>query len=341
MKNSILIFVFVVFYISASWSQQISFGGWSNSYLSINSYDGAVSSNAFTFSFSGNGNINFPYWKLSVKLKQPIISGANTFPANKIRFQPSNVQGASGSYFPTMAEIGMPSYVNLQEPQQEIFLVPQSNAALKNTSETNGYYSFKLLYNLIVEGGAYLNKYSSYTQFNIPLQFTAYDQYNNVFGTLETLFTIQINPLSGTPPVTPQFSIKLAANAVNGVLELKTKSDYTDGAHITYPNGLTVYANTDYQVKVTSLQSTFMSTNGNTIPLSSITLSLTPDSGNSASIFPISLSAIPQNIASGGSTQNLPASFSINYGSKPNDVNLFNAQMEQYTTTLQYEITPK
>lgn len=341
MKNKVLIISFLFFSYTTIEAQEVKVSMWSNNYLTVNSYNGTISPNSVNFFFEGNGNINLPNWKLSVKLKQPIKSGVHTFPANKVIFQPSATETSAGSTIPAIAEIGMPFRVNLQE-NQEVFLVPQSQSALKNTSSTSGqYFNMILKYNLIIEGGAYLANYPSWTTFPIPLQLTAYDERNKVLGQYNFTYTIQIGQLTEMPP-TPQFSIKVNANATVGTLELKTTNDYKQGAQVIYTNGLTVKANTDYQVQVRSLQANFTSTSGsgNTIPLKTVKLLLIPAANNPATIFERLLSSNPQKIASGEATQELAVNFDISYSSDANDTNLINASMDTYSTTLQYEITP-
>ncbi|MFB9055168.1 hypothetical protein ACFFU9_00290 [Mariniflexile ostreae] len=334
MKTNILYLIFLMGSFTTVVAQNVNFTGWSNNYMTVGSYSGQTSSNANTFVFSGNTLFNYPNWKLSVKLKNTITSNGYVFPANKVSFQPASSQSTTGS--PTMAEIGMPIHVVLQE-QQEMFLVPNANAPLRNEGS---YYALELRYNLTIEGGAYLAQYPAYIEFPIPLQFTAYDKNNNILGKVDVNYKVQISRLTGTPPETPQLSIKLDANAANGLLELKTIKDYTQGTQVTYTNGLSINANTNYQIQVKSLQSNFISSAGNTLPLNTVKLLLSPSAGNTGVVFPISISENLQKTASGEATQGVPTKFSITYRSNPNDVNLINATMDNYTTTLQYVITP-
>lgn len=336
MKNNILYFIFLLASLTKVVAQNVEFNGWSNNYMSIGSYSGQTSPNANTFVFTGNTLFNYPNWKLSVKLKQAITSLGYVFPANKLSYQPASSQSSTGS--PTIAEIGMPMHVVLQE-QQEVFLVPNSNAPLRNNT-TGNYYSLQLQYNFTVEGGAYLAQYPAYIEFPILLQFTAYDKNNAILGTADIDYKLQIGYLTGTPPETQQLSIKLDGNAANGLLELKTIKDYTQGAQTTYTDALTINSNTSYQIQVKSLQNSFMSGAGNTLPLNTVKLALTPSAGNTSTVFPISISENLQKTASGDSTQGISKRFNITYNSNPNDVNLINAVMENYSTTLQYVITP-
>ncbi len=322
----------------------MSYSSWANGYLQINSYNGNTNPDAYTFTLSGNGNINIPHWRVSVKLKQPITANTGNYilPANKISFQPVSSSGqAYPSPIPSIPQIGMPLNVVLQEGQ-EVFLIPQSNASLYNQPvQPNGYYSLQIKYSMNLAGGAYLGSYPSWITFTAPLQFTAYDQYNNIIGKMDHNFLFQIGTLSGTPPSAPEMSIKFGSAALNGTLEFKNIQDYVNGASVTYPNALIVKSNTNYQIKLKSLQTQFSSSSGNSLPLDAVQLNLMPVSGNTGSVYPVLLSAAPQMVATGSSTQNSDVYYDIKYSSKPNDERLINAKTEDYSTTIQYEITPQ
>lgn len=337
-KKFWLIFLFV----SVKCFSQVSYSSWINSYLQINSYNGNTNPDAYTLTFAGNGSFNIPYWKLSVRLKQPITSNTGNYilPANKISFQPVSTSGqAYPNPVPSIPQIGMPLNVSLQEGE-EVFLVPQSNAALDNQPiKPQGYYNLQLKYSMNLMGGAYLGSYPSWITFTAPLQFTAYDQYNNIIGTADHNFQFQIGKLSGTP--SPEMSLKFAANAVNGALEFKSMGDYINGVSATYSNALIVSSNTNYQIKVKSLQSQFVSVAGNSIPLDAVKLLLNPASQNTGNVYPVSLSSSSQTIATGSSTQGSSVYYDMKYFTAPNDERLINAKSEDYSTTLQYEITPQ
>lgn len=293
---------------------------------------------------AGNGVFNIPYWRISVRLKQPITSNTGNYilPANKISFQPVSSSGqAYPNPVPTLQQIGTPLNVVLQEGQ-EVFLIPQSNAALYNQPvEPNGYYNLQIKYSMNLSGGSYLGAYPAWITFTAPLQFTAYDRHNNIIGKMDHNFQFQIGTLSGTPNDVPELSMKIGSGATNGILEFKNMQDYVNGANVTYVQALAVKSNTNYQIKLKSLQSQFSSASGNVIPLDAVQLNLMPVSGNTGTGYPILLSAGSQLVASGNSTQNSEVYFDIKYSAKSNDERLINAKMEEYTTTLQYEITPQ
>ncbi len=315
---------------------------WGNNYASINNYNGIISSNAITVRIDGVGQIYYPTWRVSVRVLSPITNGENQyFPANKVSLLPNAVTGElTPNHIPTITQIGMPLQTYLQEGQ-EVFLVPQSQVQLRNVNK-NTYYNLHLKFNLMVDGGAYLANFTTWSEFQIPLEYKFYDQNNNIVSTAYSNYTLQIGQLSGTPPdPTPQFSISIGSNATNGLVELSSRADYVQGKTVTYPNGLTVNANAAYQLKVKSLQGAFSTNTGNTLPLNTIKLGLSQASSGSGNVFPIWLSTNNQTIANGNSTQGSPVYYDINYSSNPNDVNLISANPGSYSTTLQYEITPQ
>lgn len=324
---------------------QVSYSSWINGYMSMSSYGGNTIPDAYTASFSGNGYLNVPYWRLSVRLKQPVTStdGNYTLPANKISFSP--VSSSGNSYpngVPTISQIGMPLNVIMQEGQ-EIFLVPQSNAALYNFPFLffGYYYNLQLKYSLTLAGGAYLGNYPAWSTFVAPMQFTAYDRYNNVIGRADHVYQFQIGTLSGTPPDSPEMSLKFSANAMNGLLEFKSRNDYTNGVSVSYPSALTVRSNTNYQIKIRSLQNNFSSAAGNTLPLDAVRFALAPVNGNNATVYPISLASWQQLVAKGSYTQGSNVYYDMNYSTNANDQRFINAKSADYSTTLQFEITPQ
>ncbi|MCU7613146.1 hypothetical protein N0B16_01750 [Chryseobacterium sp. GMJ5] len=337
------LFFCALFFIYSSAFAQISFTSWINSYLQIDSYSGNTNPDAYTVTFAGNGNINIPNWKLSARLLQNITSsdGKFTIPANKISFQPISSTGqAYPNPVPSLSQIGAPLNVLLQQ-NSEVFLIPQSNAALYNVpAKPNGYYNLQLKYGLTVVGGTYLGSYPAWTKFIAPVEFTAYDQYNAVIGKVTHNFQFQIGSISGTPSSAEEMSLNINMNAANGILEFKSMQDYNNGTSVIYTNGLTVNCTSNFQIKVRSLQSDLRSASGKSIPVEVIHLTLLPLTNANQTVFPIILSLANQTLAQANISQ-YSYSYDIKYFTAPQDVRLINAQPEDYSTTLQYEIMPQ
>lgn len=323
---------------------QVSFTSWVNSYLQINSHNGNSNPDAYTVTFAANGNLNMPNWKLSARLKQNIVSedGKFTIPSNKISFQPISTSGQSyPNPIPSISQIGAPPNVFLQE-NSETFLIPNSNVALYNKPQkSGGYYSLQLKYGITIQGGSYLGNIPAWTKFIVPVEFTAYDQYNAVIGKMSHNFQFHIGNITDAPPPSDQLTLKVNMNAANGVLEFKTMQDYNNGTSVTYTDGLLVTSSSNFQIKVRSLQNDLQSAAGNSIPVDVIHLTLVASSTTNQRIFPIVLSSANQTLAQANSANNMSYRYDIKYFTLPQDVRLINAKSDDYTTTLQFEITPQ
>lgn len=317
---------------------------WSNTYLNVYSYEGTTQYGAITLRMSGNGYINVPDWKLSITALPSTAANGLYFPTEKIMMQPNNTSGTAydPGPLPTISEIGMPAAVFLMN-NSEVYLVPQSNKPLYNQGVNNSYYDLKITFNMSVIGGAYLTQLKSGSpQYPVNLIFTLYGANNEIIGTTNQLYTIQIHSgLSGNPPAENEYSIQVSSAARNGLLNLMSLVDYAQGASVTYTEGLTVSTNTDYQISVKSISPVFLSSSGNSLPLDVVNIELQPSSGNQASVYVKPISSLPQVISFGKSTNKLPVHYSIRYYTSPNDLRLTQSKMDEYSTTLQYEITPQ
>jgi len=344
MNKKFCLFI-MIFLLNGLFHSQISYSSWVNGFLQINSYQGNTDPNGYTMTLSGNGNFNIPNWKVTARLKGPITAnnGSSNFPANKISFQPVSSTGqAYPNAVPTIAEIGIPPNTVVTDGS-EFFLVPKSNAPLRNQPvQPNGYYSLQLKFSITVAGGTYLSNYPTWTTFNVPMEFTAYSQNNAIIGRMDHTIQFQIATLTGTPSTTPEFSLQVNGNASNGLLEFNSMQDYKNGKSVTYPNALTVKANTNFQITVRAIQNNFTSLGGKTIPVSNVQMNITPVTPNAGSVlYPVFLNTASQTIAKGSSTQGANLDYTIKYSTKPNDEYFINAKPDEYSATLQYEITPQ
>lgn len=339
MSKRIAQIVLFLFVIGFSYGQ--TFSGYSNTYLKVYSYDGAVSIDAYRLRFEYTGDsLNVPNWKISVRVTGPIVSSdGKVFPSEKISLVAVRTEGqANPGPLPTLSEIGVRPHVAL-DGLSEVFLVPSSNEPLYNVSQYSTYYDLNIFFNLVVAGGGYLADLHEYRQFVVPFQFTAYRGDNTVIGVYDQNYTIQVDRLTGDPPPDEnQYSIRVSTEASNGLLEFKTMADYLNGKSVTYTDGLSVSATTAYQVTVRSIPAHFSSAVGNTLPLDVVRLQLTGGAGTMA---PVALSTDTKTILQGLSTNGASQRFDITYSTEANDARLFNVPSDHYTTSLMYEISPR
>ncbi len=322
----------------------------SHNYLNVNTYDGATDLDAYNLKIVYRGkNLDIPNWRLSVKLRGPILSSEGIeFPSRKISFIPVRTEKGNPdgepNPLPSVFQIGMPSPVAL-DGLSEVYLVPASNAPLYLSSVNERSYDLRMIFNLTVAGGSYLSDLQTLWWpirrdgvYTVPLRFTAYRGDNSIIGVFDHDYIINIHPLSGTPPEENQYTIRVSTEASNGLLEFNTMADYINGKSVTYTNGLSVSATTAYQVTVRSVTSSFSSAAGNTLPLDVVRLQLNGDSGTRY-IRP--LSTATQTILEGASTGGNAVNFDIIYSTEANDSRLFNISPDQYETSLMYEISPR
>lgn len=326
------------------YSQIPTFANWNNVYLNISSYEGTAQSGSITLRFTKSGYVNVENWKLGVTAIQRAGSNGKQFPVDKIQLLPSHTSGqvTDPGPLPSISELGMLSMVQLINGT-DVLLVPASKTPLYNKGTYNSYYDLQMILNLNVLGGAYLTdlKTNSPT-YPIELTFTLYGANNQVLARTPVNYTFQVHQdLTGAPPAENTYSIKIANAARTGVLNINKLTDYVNGASVTYTDGLTVSSSTDYQIAVKSVSPTFLSSQGNSLPLDIVNVVLQPASGTQALVSAQPLSSLPQVLSTGTSTNRLPVYYNIKYSTNPNDKRLFQSVKDEYTITLQYEITPK
>ena len=329
--------------LSISCFSQLRFSSWNSGYIQITSYNGNSSKEALTARLSGTGNFDISNWKLSAKITQTITSydGKFTIPANKISFQPSSTNGQqTPTKTPSFTEIGAPLTVIMQE-NVEAFLIPNSNSPIYNNSANASYYDLQMKFNFTVIGGAYLGEFPALTEFAVPIEFIAYNQGNAVIGKTVEYFKIQIGRITDAPPAADEMSMQINLSASKGVLEFKSIQDYSNGASVTYTDGLSVKSNTNFQIKVRSANSILQSATGNTIPIDVVNLTLIAGSNSNQKITPIVLSTASQVLVKTNTSTLTTYKYDIKYYTTGQDQRLISAKSADYATTLVYEITPQ
>lgn len=312
-------------------------------YLSVDSYGGAVSQTDIAkLKISGSGNITLANWKLTARIVNYPVSNTNggVFPAEKVSFSPTGTSGnLKPGPAPSVSQIGMPLSVAFQNGPSEVYLVPNSNAPLiQKSPNSNEYFEFTMGFNLKVASGSYLNTLQGWKQYPFLIEYTLYDQTGTPISRLQHTFRIQVGSLGPPPAEENRYSIRVSAEASNGLLEFSTMSDYIHGKSVTYTDGLQVSATTGYQVTVKAVSTHFISLSGATLPLDVVRLQL---SGGGSNMHTRSLSTASQSILEGTSTGGITKVFDITYSTQVNDNRLFHVSPEQYETSLMYEISPR
>lgn len=344
MNKFILFISFALLSLCRGNAQNPNFTVWSQNYLNIYSYDGTTQTEAFTVQISKNGPLDVSDWRLSVQVQPTALWDGKVFPAEKITLQPNRISGSANDPgpLPNIVEVGAPASVPLV-PHSEVYLIPRSNAPLYNVGVNASYYEMKISFDLTVVGGNYLTDLKTGSPvYPVPMTFMLYGANNEVLGTAQIHYSIQVHGnLTGAPPTDNVFALQFSGDAQNGKLSLSTPFDYSSGVGVTYNNGLSLTTDSDYQLTVKSVQSDFSSLSGNHLPLDIVNILLTPSGDGSVTTVKKALSQYPQVILTGSSTDKQPVFFDLNYRTNPNDQRLIQAKPEEYSTILQYELTPR
>jgi len=319
-----------------------SFGGHRQGYISISNYNGNTVTSDVTLFLEGQNVINMPNWRITAKITGQVPIDGKVFPADKVSLQPNLTQGtANPSPVPSVSQIGFHPNVILSTSEQD--LVSQSNAPLYNTG---GYYRWEFKFNWTILGGSYLGDLKLWGEYKFNIEFRFYNNNNQLMGTVPLDHTVQIANLSGSPPVQNNFSLTVNGGAQNGTLTLQSRSDYENGASVTYNNGLTVKSNAAYQVTVNASPGTpYFSYGNNNIDLDVLKVQLSTTAQGVTELNPVILSTGAQRLAKGESTNNQNVNFnvgySINLAQKDKLLYAFKDTQQSattYTTTLQYTI---
>lgn len=328
----------LLLFVSMSYGQ-LTLSGWSQGHLNVYTYSGAQMSEAITLHIQYNGKYLYePNWKISVELVTPFIFNSNKTLTNRVRLEPSNAveSGNNPKKIQSIENVVQPVLPVTILDNTKVYLVPSSLTELYYSNINSGYYSLKLLFNFILDGGSYLSNMKN-TSFYGEMLFRLHNQNDVVIGTYVCPFTVQLHNLTGNPPPENQYSISFTTEASNAQIEYNSLADYVNGKSVTYKDGLTVSATTGYEISVRSVDSNFTSETGETLPLDVVKLQL---SGRDGSGSPVVLSTNKSVVLQGQSTNATTSSFDVTYSTSSNDMRLYNVPSRNYSTQLMYEITP-
>lgn len=338
--NRVCLLVLFLFVMSLGSISAQNYGGWGNNYTNVLSYDGVTNINSFTIKLSTNSPLDIKEgWTLSVKAISK--SSGKEFPLQKLYLQPFAIEGAANDPgpLPTLSQLGI-APANYLKKNTDVLLIPASSVPLYHKATNSSYFNFQLSFSLSISSGNYLNSLRG-AEYPIEFVFTFRDSEGSFIGAINLNHTIRVNEtLSGTPPPENNFSLEISGPAKNGQLDVKSMSDYINGASVKYDKGIVVSSNAPYQLTVKSLQNEFKSELGNTLPLDVVNVKLMlNNSSHATTVNEVKISTAPQILLKGSSTNSLPQSFDLIYNTNGNDERLFKTKSENYSTTLTYEMT--
>lgn len=310
---------------------------YSDGFIPITSYQGITTINHSSIQMNLRGNSNLENWTLTVRITNPIRnSEGKIFPADKIAMRINHIEGSIQGITPTITTIGAnPNPIFMQ--QSDVNLI--QNSPLKLVSPAGTYNQVKIVYDIIIAGGSYLQNLKSWQNYTFNGLVTLRNAAGNIVSQDNiSNYSLQVMP-TDSPPIETTYGIEVNINAKNSILNLKTISDYVYGTQVQYDNALKVIASTPYSIQVRSTSSQ-LTANQFELPIGIIKLSVI-DSNTTSQVRSVDLSTAYQTIYQSNTASMTPKFFHLKYATPPNDSRLLEAQATTYTTTLIYTLTPQ
>lgn len=319
-------------------AQEFKMNSYSSGWIPVNSSAGITIKDFLKIQLDMQSRTNYKNWSVVARVISPIKNSENKeFPVNKLKFKFSNY--STQQYYSK----NYPASANLGIVQGDIGMNFTRSYFIRNSqlsTNTNGEYGSVLFnYDLIIEGGNYLNNLKSWNNYNIQLELTLLDGSGNIISSvIASTFSMQISP-DGNYQTTPAFSISVDGSAVNGELVFSTMSDYINGVRKEYQNGLNVSSDTPCEVQVSSQNAYLSSSSADNLDLNSIKVQLRDSETNKLSN-EVSLSTYNQTLLKSSSAI-LQKKYTIIYSTAASDQKIMNSKSGNYSTTLLYTISPQ
>ncbi|WP_229723830.1 hypothetical protein [Chryseobacterium sp.] len=276
-------------------------------------------------------------WSVTFRVNGPITNGIKTFPPQKLKYQFSylSTAGADNGTPVNASSLGLNTAVMpFQISGTDITTQSQSvyDLGIKN------YFAINLYYDVIVEAGAYLEEYKSWSNFKVNMIMELRNRKGELMTQIPVSFDLRIMPLD-SPPTTPTFGMVFDENAKNVLLEFKTASDYANGVTKTQSKAFSTFSNTPYTVRVNTIGSSLSSNSNSTLPVNALKMQIRENqtqllTGN------INLSASQQNIISSAAHPALKF-YDITYSTQAGDLTFFNRSYDQYSGTVVFTMIPQ
>lgn len=313
----------------------------------VNSYNGSISRNIVNVPIHLNKSVGFQMqnWSLYFRVVGPITNGIQTFSQediSKLKLQISyvtsakvNDDGLQANINNTGVDPGVIPFSTVTSP-----LVVNSPYNLQYTSYD---LQVHLRYNVLLEGGSYIEKYVSWKNYKVYLEFELRNRKGEImpYGrpAAPMDFDMQIMP-TDAPPAENNYTIGLAPSATNVLLEFKTASDYANGVSNKQLKALSVTSKTPYIIEAYTL-SNELSSSTSTLPINSVQLSLN-ETASGLNSSPIQLSTTTQSVFR-SQAHSEPKWYDLNYFIKPkiNSTSFFNKPYELYSGSVIFSITPQ
>ena len=334
MKNRIWVFV-VAFVAIALFStegllaQKITVDSTPNQYIGTNSYNDYLVNNLFHFNInlqSGN-NISLKGWSLKIKVNEQVqnANGKLFDKLDKVKFR---VNGSSILGQGTWRELSS------MTSQDDIPIIDKSMTSLENGSK---YKRIQIGFDVMIEGGSYLENLRSETEYRVYFTFTLLDSDNNpIASPVFTLTTLDLG-IRPPAPVVPTFGFEVSADAS---LNFNVPEDYTRKVESSEDSWLKVTSkDKGYTVSVQTSDSYFEGESD--VPVGIVSMQV-EDKKDSRTGSEVSLKNSDQTVFTGNATGSEPRKLDVRYFITENEAKgLATYRPGAYTTRLTYTLLPQ
>ena len=342
------VFVFFVLLIPLFYfGQSVKIEPYNTGWLPVDSYQGARASNLIQVPIQLNSpqGQQMNEWSLHFRVVGPISNDTKTLSASdvgKLKFQISNVTSSSANddgILANLNNIGANTWL-IPFSTGSTAIVPYSNYSLQ---VVNRYLVLTLALDVEMEGGAFLEQYSSWSNYTVNMVFELRNRKGQLMPngqpSQNVSFQMRIRP-SDTPPVEQNYVLALNPNASSVLLEFKTPADYANGVTEVQPQALSIISKTPYFLQVKTLSSELSSTSS-TLPFNSVQLSM-KESQSGLTTGSVTLSTTNQTLESSPAHTAIKW-YDLTYFIKPpaDDYGFFNKPYQLYSGTVLFSITPQ
>lgn len=342
MKNRILVLLFAVVSIGSLNTQkvsaQISSIASREYWIDVDSYNGFITNSAFKYQINLNGvDLNYSNWYLAVSVDSPITNGeGKTIDPSKISIRINDIKGLGKTVAPTIPDLGIVNTPKLLI-NNNAYIVENSNFSLKTGGDHDNNKQYVFYFDIIVEGGEYLEELKSWNKYFLSLTFSALSSDKATVLTKHSVNTdFRIYP-KDTPPSGPDFGFEVHADAS---LNFNVPEDYTRKVESSEESWLKVSSKTSkYVVKVHTSDLYFEGQND--IPVDVVSMQV-EDKKDSRTGSEVSLKNSDQTVFTGNATGTEPRKLDVRYFITENEAKgLATYRPGAYTTRLTYTLLPQ
>lgn len=218
MKSKISFIIVATIILGLSCVEQLSAQVSSHAYsewIRLDSYKGSVTKEAFKYQVDiqyeeddESNELEYKDWSMQVRVNRTISnSEGKTIEPSKISIQLRKLETIPG---------GDPELEDFEAKRSPVKLSLSDEYIIKKSDEEiesdDEYQQWLFFFDILIEGGDYLEELKSWKEYNLDLTFTIRDKRGGVITEASNMIGMQIYP-EDIPPSGPQFGFEVNANA--------------------------------------------------------------------------------------------------------------------------------